>query len=364
MKLRQILTLSGLSLLGLWLGTNIVSAATSGPAVEPRDGDRAIAERDVPPVPAREERLAVPEGDYFGGSGVVEPRERETRLASQASGRVAEIFVVEGQRVEAGAPLLRFDDDVQKAALAAAEADLEAANAELSRTFRGNRKEDVEAAFAEADAARARAELSSGVAERLKKAAAGGGATPDEVDRATRPAAADRASSSLAEARKTASIAGSRKEDVSAARARVRAATARRDREKALLDERSVRSPIAGEVLALKVRVGEFYSPGGNEPLVTRGDTTQLRVRVDIDERDLARLRMGARTLVRVPAYPGRDFPGTIVEIGRRMGRKNVRSDDPVERNDAKILEAVVLLEAPGELVVGQRVTAFVSGGK
>ena len=42
------------------------------------------------------------------------------------------------------------------------------------------------------------------------------------------------------------------------------------------------------------------------------------------------------------------------------MGRKNVRSDDPTERNDTKVLEVVLVLDAPEGLVIGQRVMAFV----
>jgi HlyD family secretion protein len=47
--------------------------------------------------------------------------------------------------------------------------------------------------------------------------------------------------------------------------------------------------------------------------------------------------------------------------VGRRFGRKNVRTDDPTERNDTKILEVVLQLEARGELVPGQRVSCFVT---
>jgi hypothetical protein len=42
------------------------------------------------------------------------------------------------------------------------------------------------------------------------------------------------------------------------------------------------------------------------------------------------------------------------------MGRKNVRTDDPTELNDTKILEVVVALDAFDGLVVGQRVTALI----
>ena len=53
------------------------------------------------------------------------------------------------------------------------------------------------------------------------------------------------------------------------------------------------------------------------------------------------------------------DFQG---EIGRRMGRKNVRTDDPVERLDVKILEVVMQLDQPDGLVPGIRVTGYIEG--
>jgi HlyD family secretion protein len=55
---------------------------------------------------------------------------------------------------------------------------------------------------------------------------------------------------------------------------------------------------------------------------------------------------------------------GKVAEIGRRMGRKNVRTDDPTERIDTKILEVVIDLDEPGTLVPGLRVTSFVEAGK
>ena len=44
----------------------------------------------------------------------------------------------------------------------------------------------------------------------------------------------------------------------------------------------------------------------------------------------------------------------------RRMGRKNVRTDDPTERLDTKILETVVELDDSQGLVPGLRVTGYI----
>jgi HlyD family secretion protein len=131
----------------------------------------------------------------------------------------------------------------------------------------------------------------------------------------------------------------------------------------AALDRLIVRAPIAGEVLQVLVRAGEYYQPGAG-PLVVLGDTRELRVRMDVDERDVGKVAIGNAVTVRANAFAGVDFTGKVVEIGRRMGRKNVRTDDPTERADTKILEVLVALESPKGLVIGQRVTCYVQGAE
>ena len=352
-----------MGILCLFLGSNIVRSVLADAPTNPRETDRQVAAREIQAPGVNDERLAVPTGSNIGGSGIIEPRDRELRIAPAVSGRIASVLVHEGDVVQAGAVLVELERAVEEADLAATEADVEAAEAELSRLVRGNRRDDVLAAIAEAEAATARAALSRGVAERTRAANAGGGATRDELDRAERQAEVDAANAETAEARKRVAVAGTRGEDIAAARARVSAASARRDRARAALEQRTVRAPAAGEVLQVKARAGETAQPGA-DALVVLGDTSALRARIDIDERDLGTLRVGAAATVRVAAYPGVDFTGRVVELGRRMGRKNVRSDDPVERNDTKVLEVVVELATVPQgrtLYVGQRVMGYVS---
>jgi multidrug resistance efflux pump len=136
-------------------------------------------------------------------------------------------------------------------------------------------------------------------------------------------------------------------------------AAARRDEAKAQLEQRTIRAPIAGEILSLKFRAGEYYTTNG-DPLAIMGDTRIVRVRMDVDERDVARIALGAKAFATSTAFPGRRFNGKVVEIGKRMGRKNVRTDDPVERIDTKILEVVFQLDDRDGLVPGLRVTGHI----
>jgi HlyD family secretion protein len=338
---------------------NMLRAA---PPTTPSPHDVGKAGRVEPPPTGQVDfrEAGPPDGTLASGYGMIEPNDRETKVAAALPGRIARIAVAEGQHVAAGDVVVELDHTVEQAAVVAAQADADAADAALVRAVRGSRHEDVEAAMADAATAKARAELSKGVAERTASVQAGGGATADEVDRARRQADADTAAAKAAEARSEAVIAGSRREDIMLARAQAMAAHARVDEAKATVDRLTVRAPIAGEVLQSKFRAGEYEQPGG-DPLIVMGDTVHLTARMDVDERDVGKVAVGAKVIVRADAFGDKDFVGHIREVGRHMGRKNVRTDDPAQRNDTKILEAVVELDAPAGLVVGQRVTCYVT---
>ncbi len=345
-------------------GAQIVRTAVAAPVTEPVKKDEATAARVAKSrVGGVDEQLPMPANGagVVGGNGVVEPAQRETKVAAQVSALIAQVLVKEGDRVKAGDLLVQLNNAVELAALEAAEADLTAEKANLARTLRGLRVEDKDAVQADSQAAKARAELSASIAARTEQLAKTGAATVDELDRAKRQAQTDGATYQATQARFRAAEAGSRIEDIAFQRARVQAADARVVQAKANLERLAVRAPIDGEILQVKVRVGELYSFSGAEALLIMGDTSKLRVRMDVDERDVARVSVGATAYVTADAFGNRRFTGKVVEIGRRFGRKNIRTDDPVEKNDTKILEVVIELDNNELLLTGQRVTSFIT---
>lgn len=360
--------LSAVLLVGM--GYSIFNLVTRDAPTTPRPPDVAMAQRVIvapagSPTEAPDLRDPVVSsgagmrGKKIGGNAIVEPAGEEVAVAGQVAGRVAEVFVHEGAKVEAGAVLLRLEDSTERASIEVAKADLEVAKARLDKAVAGSRAEDVRRAAAQLREAQARAALSRGVLERLEKLAANEAATADELDRAKRTAEADRYTVSAAEASRAAVVAGNRAEDIAEARANVAVAEARLGEAEARLALRAVTAPMAGEVLQVKVRPGAYYQPGGEAPIVM-GDTSRLHVRVDVDERDFARVRVGAKVEVMAKAFGEQLFAGKVVELGRKMGRKNVRTDDPTDLNDTKILEVLVELDAFEGLVVGQRVVALI----
>ena len=241
------------------------------------------------------------------GHGIVEPADREVKIGAQVPGIVQKIFVKEGEVVKAGAPIVELLSDAERASL--------------------------EASKAEVEAAMARSGLSAAVAARVERLAKSGASTTDEQDRAVFQAAADKAAVKLAQARQI------------EARAR--------------LDRLTVRAPAEGTILQLIVREGEYYNPGSGGSIATLGDLRKIRVRMDVDERQIGQLSVGQAGYVTALAYTDRKFPGRVVEIAGRMGRKNQRTDEPTERIDTKVREVVLELEGGQELVQGLRVLGF-----
>jgi multidrug resistance efflux pump len=344
-------------------GLQIVRTAVAEPVTAPVAKDAKTAQREAasrvggPDVRGQ----VVDQGQLVAGNGVVEPAQRETRVAAQVSAVVEKVLVTEGQKVKAGDLLVQLASGVETAALKAAEADMNAEKANLARTLKGLRIEDRDAVAAEALAAKAKADLAAGVAARTEQLAQSGAATQDELDRARRQAQTEQANLKVTEARVRAAEAGSRLEDIAFQRARVIAVEARMLQAQATVDRLVIRAPIDGEILQVKVREGELYSFSGNEPLLVMGDTSKLRVRMDVDERDIARVAVGKSAWVTADAFGATKFAGKVTEIGRRFGRKNIRTDDPTEKNDTKVLEVVLELEGHSQLVPGQRVTSYIA---
>ena len=89
-------------------------------------------------------------------------------------------------------------------------------------------------------------------------------------------------------------------------------------------------------------------------------DDSVLRVRLDVDESDVSKPRVGQRAYVTAEAYGTHKFWGHVIRVGRILGKKNVGTDEPSEHVDTKILETLMELEPGQQLPLGLRVDSFV----
>lgn len=301
-----------------------------------------------------------PAPKMVAGPGRVEPLSEELRINAQMSGRLREVAVQEGDRVVRGQLLAVLENDDFAARVALAEAELRLREAELRRVVNGARAQERQEALAAVKEAEAVLENARLEQRRRRTGYEQGVFAKDEADRAERELGVAQARRKAAQERYDLLQEGEREEDRARAEANVALARARVAEARAVYEKTFVRAPADGVVLRKRLKAGESYSDQQDTPVVILGDLSRLRVRMDVDEADIARLRLGQRAYVTADAFPGQKFWGTVVEIGQVLGPKNVRTEEPGEFVDRKVLETLIELEPGAALPPGLRVDAYV----
>jgi HlyD family secretion protein len=293
-------------------------------------------------------------------AGRVEPNGGEVRITAQAPGRIAEVLVATNDKIAAGDLLVRLDDDelIARVNAAAAEATVRKRDRDNNESVTGKaqdrRSAEDAVAVAERQLVQNRDEL-----DRLQKARRAGSATDAELDKARDAVnkAKERLDQTRAGLRKALAADGlpvpSRQEvGLTAARADLAQADA-------ALERTRIRAPSSGTVLQLNAKSGETVMPSPENVLVVVGDLSSLRVRAEIEERDIGKLRVGQGAVVRSDAFPGRDFEGTVATIAKSLGPSRVGQKGPRKPTDVDVLEIVIDLTGQPPLLPGMRVDVF-----
>ncbi len=292
--------------------------------------------------------------------GRVEAVSEEIRVSSELSGRLRTVHVEEGDRVQRGQVLAEIENDDYRARVAAAEAELRQREAELRRTVNGARTQERLEAEASMQAAKAALDKSKSEAERRRGLADRNVISRDEAERYERAYQVARAQFEQAAQHFALIDADAREEDRALAEAAAATARARLAEARAYLEKSYIRAPINGVILRKLRHSGESVSTQFDSPVITMADDSILRVRLDVDESDVSKLRAGQRAYVTAEAYGTHKFWGRVIRVGRILGKKNVRSDEPSEHVDTKILETLVELDSGQALPLGLRVDAYV----
>ncbi len=221
---------------------------------------------------------------------------REVQLAFRQPGRVAEMAFDEGDAVSAGARMAVLDAQPYRDALAAAEASVQVAQAELAKLRRGLRPQEITQAREALKQAQAVALDTERNYQRQSSLLASGASSQRTVDAAR--AARDQAAAGVEAAKAALSQAseGFRKEDIVAAQARLAAAQSAQAQAATALADTELRAPSNGTVIA---RVREPGSMVASQSAVYSLSLDKpVYVRAYVGEPDLGRIAPG--TAVRV----------------------------------------------------------------
>ncbi len=310
-------------------------------------------------VPKTLATTATDRAGLIAAPGRVEAISEEIRVSSELSGRLKSVSVEEGDRVQRGQVLAQIENQDYAARVSEAQAALAQREAELARTINGARSQERQASQASLKAAEAVLENARREAERRRTLADHQMISRDEAERYERAYQVALPEYERAQQEFSLVDADAREEDRHKAEAAVASARAQLSEAQAYLDKTYVRSPINGVVLRKFRHAGESVSTQFDSPIVTIADDSVLRVRLDVDESDVAKLYMGQAAYVTAQAYGTRQFQGHVVRIGRILGKKNVRTDEPTEHVDTKILETLIELDRGQTLPLGLRVDGF-----
>jgi HlyD family secretion protein len=298
-----------------------------------------------------------------GAVGLVEASSENISISTAVSGLVVHVYIKAGDQVRPGQPLFSLDDRDLKADMATRQATLEAARSRVAKLEQSPRPEEIppaEARVHEAEAALADAAVQQKLIESVTDRRA-----IREEDLQRRRQATKAAEAKLEEAKAALALlkSGSWAPDLKIARADVVTAEAQIKKLQTDIERLTMRAPSAGEILQVNVRAGEYAQVGVlAKPLIVMGDTSQLNVRVDVDENEGWKVRAGAPAQAAERGNSSKRVELEFVRFEPYVVPKKSLTGDSTERVDTRVLQVIYRFKDPkAPFRVGQQMDVFIS---
>jgi multidrug resistance efflux pump len=147
------------------------------------------------------------------------------------------------------------------------------------------------------------------------------------------------------------------------ARARLSSAEAAAAAARTEIDRLTVRAPIAGEILAVNIRAGEFVATQGGgkaQPFIQMGETNPLHVRIDIDENEIGRVALGQPAVISPRGAAELHVNARFVRAEPQVVPKRSLTNSAAERVDVRVLQLIYALPPSEAFRVGQQIDAFI----
>lgn len=255
--------------------------------------------------------------------------------------RVERMLVAEGDDVPADFVVATLDNaDRRRAALAEAEARLDAAKARLNQTRAGAKEGDIAAQRYAVDVVVEQIKVAQRELKRARELHAKNVLTIEDLD--NKQWAVDRAELEHRRAQELLKSVGEVREiDVRVAEQDVATALAAVQRAQSELDASEVRTRSAGRILKIHTHQGERI---GDQGLLEIGDVLHMEAVAEIFEADVFRVRPGQAALVKLDCVD-EELRGEVAEVGHLVARKAVLSNDPVSDTDARVVEVRIRLK-------------------
>jgi HlyD family secretion protein len=235
---------------------------------------------------------------------------RQVELAFNASGRIEQILVHEGDRVQKGQLLAKLDTTRLQLALKQARAQADAQRSQVAKLKAGSRPEEIKQAAAERDAAQAVAREARQIYERQLNLVSKQFISQQQADTAKNVLDGAQQRLKAAEEVHRLALIGPRQEDLATAEASLaaqEAAVAGLERD---ITEGELHAPDAGIIQNRVLEPGDMASP--QKTVFTLALTDPVWARVYFPESALGRIPTGVRASITTDSHPDRKYAGWV----------------------------------------------------
>lgn len=278
-------------------------------------------------------QLSLPPSAHFdqniSGLGLVEANTENISVGSFTSGIIAQVLVKAGDIIQKGDPLFVLDQRSALAEISLQEKEIDVAQSEILTTI--------------VDLAEKKEELRRGQSLQV-------GREISQSELKKRQFAVDRAEAQLEHRRK--------EDDQAKAKLALT---------KVIFEKLTVRAPVTGTILKVRIHPGEFISDlsPSSQALILIGNVHPLHLRVQVDENDVWRLDSSTKAYAYLKSNKEIHFPLSFVRLDPYAQPKQQLSGDSAERVDTRVLEIIYKIEGnPKNIYIGQQFDVFIETKK
>lgn len=269
---------------------------------------------------------------------------KDVKVSSKVGGRISNIYIKEGDKVQKGQKLLELEGDEIVAQLNQAKANLKKSQSDLQDLKKGARSQEIAQAIAHTlktkailEQAKIKHENALADFKRMEQLFNEGAISKQIFDRfQTQKDIAEKEiinyEQEYIKAKENEDLIkeGTRKDQLNSLVAQVEYYKAKVTELKKYVSELTVISPLAGEISSFDLKIGEVIN--GNQSLLTVTDLTDIYVRVYIPGNKLEKVKLQQKIKIKADSFPKDLFSGYISYIGAQAEYTPRNIQTPEER--------------------------------
>lgn len=326
-----------------------------------RNEETALKNHEITSVP----HPASPFKKTISAIGIVEAGSENIFIGSPVNRLVEKVFVSAGNKVNKGDPLIEFEHRDLEADLHTQETAYAIALANLKKLQEIPRSEDL--AFAEAELQNAEIELNQAKAqyENTQSLRDPRALNQEEVSRRRFHSQQAQAKWEQAKANLNKIKGGTWKPDLEIAKLQVQQAKNQVQKIQTEIERMTVRSPIDGKILQIKIHEGELpHADFSKSPLMVVGNIDEKRLEVSINQFNASYFRPQAQAVAFLQGDSTREFPLEFIKLEPYLVSKQNLANNLTEKVDTRVLQVTYQFkQTPRNLFVGQVMDVFIDAG-